>query len=107
MRLLITGGAAFIGSHFVRSVLADSLEGLAGAHVTVLDKLTYAGNFANLGPVAESKRLDCLPGDITDRSLVDTAVRGADAIVHFAAESHADRSVLAAADFALTNVVGT
>jgi dTDP-glucose 4,6-dehydratase len=107
MRLLITGGAGFLGSCFVRAALADALDGLAGAHVTVLDKLTYAGNFANLGPVAMSKRLDFVPGDIGDSSLVDTVVRGADAIVHFAAESHADRSVLAAADFAVTNVVGT
>jgi dTDP-glucose 4,6-dehydratase len=107
MNLLVTGGAGFIGSHFVREVLADALPGLAGARVTVLDKLTYAGNFANLGPVAESKRLDFLPGDIADPAMADTAVRGHDAVVHFAAESHVDRSILAAAEFAHTNVVGT
>jgi dTDP-glucose 4,6-dehydratase len=107
MNLLVTGGAGFIGSHFVRSVLGDTLPGLAGARVTVLDKLTYAGNFANLGPVAESKRLDFVPGDICDPALVDTVVRGHDAIVHFAAESHVDRSIQSAADFANTNVVGT
>jgi dTDP-glucose 4,6-dehydratase len=99
MNLVITGGAGFLGSGFVRAVLADALDGLTGAHVTVLDKLTYAGNFANLGAVAESKRLDFVPGDIVDRALVDTVVRGADAIVHFAAESHADP--------ARTNLVGT
>jgi dTDP-glucose 4,6-dehydratase len=107
MNLLVTGGAGFIGSHFVRTVLADALPGLDGARVAVLDKLTYAGNFANLGPVAESKRLDFVPGDVCDAALVHTVVRGHDAIVHFAAESHVDRSVLAAAEFATTNVVGT
>src|SRR5437868_2461324 len=107
MNLLVTGGAGFIGSHFVRTLLADALPGLAGARVTVLDKLTYAGNFANLGEVAESDRLDFLPGDICDAALVDTVVRRHDGIVHFAAESHVDRSILAAGEFAVTNVVGT
>jgi dTDP-glucose 4,6-dehydratase len=107
MNLLVTGGAGFIGSHFVRSVLGDTLPGLAGARVTVLDKLTYAASFANLSPVTESKRLDFVPGDICDPALVDTVVRGHDAIVHFAAESDVDRSIRSAADFASTNVVGT
>jgi dTDP-glucose 4,6-dehydratase len=105
MNLLVTGGAGFIGSHFVRTALSDLLPGLAGARVTVLDKLTYAGNFANLGPVAESRRLDFVPGDVCEAALVDSVVRGHDAIVHFAAESDADRSILAAADFATTNVL--
>jgi dTDP-glucose 4,6-dehydratase len=107
MNLLITGGAGFIGSHFVRTVLADAMPGLAGARVTVVDKLTYAGSTANLGPVAESKRLDFVPGDVCDAALMDVVVRGHDAVVHFAAESHVDRSILAAADFATTNVIGT
>ena len=107
MKLLVTGGAGFIGSHFVRSVLGDTLPGLAGASVTVLDKLTYAGTFASLGPVAHNRRLDFVPGDVCDPALVDTVVRGHDAIVHFAAESHVDRSIRAAAEFASTNVVGT
>ena len=107
MNLLVTGGAGFIGSHFVRTVLADAMPGLAGARVTVLDKLTYAGNFANLGPVAEHKRLDFVPGDVCDAALVETVVRGHDAIVHLAAETNADRSVHAATEFAGTNVVGT
>jgi dTDP-glucose 4,6-dehydratase len=107
MNLLVTGGAGFIGSHFVRGVLTDALPGLSGARVTVLDKLTYAGNFANLGPVAESKRLNFLPGDICEPSMVDTVIRGHDAVLHFAAESHVDRSIAAAAEFATTNVVGT
>ena len=107
MKLLVTGGAGFIGSHFVRSVLGDALDGLAGARVTVLDKLTYAGNFANLGPVAESTRLDFVPGDICDAALVDVVTRGHDMVLNFAAESHVDRSIQSAADFAMTNVVGT
>ncbi|RZU48528.1 dTDP-glucose 4,6-dehydratase [Krasilnikovia cinnamomea] len=107
MNLLVTGGAGFIGSHFVRSVLTDALDGLAGARVTVMDKLTYAGNLDNLGPVAQSPRLDFVPGDICDAALVDSTLPGHDAIVHFAAESHVDRSILAAAPFAVTNVVGT
>ncbi|MCA2219449.1 dTDP-glucose 4,6-dehydratase [Jidongwangia harbinensis] len=107
MKLLVTGGAGFIGSHFVRAVLADDLPGLAGARVTVLDKLTYAGNFANLGPVAEHERLDFVPGDVADAALVDSVLRGHDAVAHFAAESHADRSVVSATEFVATNVLGT
>ncbi|MFI5891395.1 dTDP-glucose 4,6-dehydratase [Actinoplanes sp. NPDC051513] len=91
MRLFVTGGAGFIGSHFVRAILADHLPGLEGASVTVLDKLAYAGSFANLSPVAESKRLDFVPADVTDTPVVAPALRGHDAIVHFAtARSGAD-----------------
>ncbi|WP_067501390.1 dTDP-glucose 4,6-dehydratase [Actinoplanes sp. TFC3] len=107
MELLITGVAGFIGSAFVRLALQDQLPGLAGARITVLDKLTYAGNFANLGPVSESDRLDFVPGDVADAALVDTLMRRHDHVIHFAAESHVDRSILAAAEFAQTNVVGT
>ena len=107
MNLLITGGAGFIGSQFVRSALGGTLPGLAGAKVTVLDKLTYAGNFANLGPVAENGDLDFVPGDVCDAALVDSVILGHDAVVHFAAESHVDRSLLEAGDFATTNVLGT
>ncbi|MEU4216529.1 dTDP-glucose 4,6-dehydratase [Actinoplanes sp. NPDC026623] len=107
MNLLITGGAGFIGSHFVRTVLADALPGLEGARITVLDKLTYAGNPANLGPVHGSPRLDFVPGDICDAALVESVLPRHDAVVHFAAESHVDRSIAGAAEFATTNVVGT
>jgi dTDP-glucose 4,6-dehydratase len=107
MNLLVTGGAGFIGSHFVRSVLAGDLPGLDGARVTVLDKLTYAGNFDNLGPVAEHPRLRFVPGDVCDAVLVEAVLPGHDAIVNFAAESHVDRSIDAAAAFATTNVLGT
>jgi len=106
MKLLVTGGAGFVGSHFVRAALADALPGLEGARVTVLDKLAR-GRIDNLGPVAENKRLDFIPGDVCDAALVDSAVRDAGAIVHAAAESHIDRPVMAAADYAMTNLIGT
>ncbi len=107
MRLLVTGGAGFIGSHYVRSVLTGAWGGDEPDEVVVLDKLTYAGNLANLEPVREDKRLRFVEGDILDRPLVDRLVGGADAVVHLAAESHVDRSILGAADFVMTNVVGT
>jgi dTDP-glucose 4,6-dehydratase len=100
MNLLITGGAGFAGSHFVRAVLGDRLPGLEGATVTVLDKLAYAGSFANLGTVAEDKRLDFVPADVCDTPVVDATVRHHDAVVHFAAESRGPGQ-------ATTNVVGT
>ena len=107
MRLLVTGGAGFIGSHYVRSVLGQAWGGPVPASVVVLDKLTDAGNRANLAPVAGDGRLEFVHGDICDASLVDRLVAGVDAVVHFAAESHVDRSIAGAGDFVMTNVVGT
>jgi len=107
MNLLVTGGAGFVGSHFVRAVLADRIDGLQGARVTVIDKMTYAGNFANLGPVVEHKRLDFVPGDVCDAALVATVAPGQDVIVHFAAETRVDPSTVDAAGFATPNVLGT
>ena len=103
----MTGGAGFIGSHYVRSVLSGAWGLEAPESVTVLDKLTYAGNLANLAPVADDPRLHVVEGDILDRAVVDRLVDEADVVVHFAAESHVDRSILGAADFVMTNVVGT
>lgn len=107
MKLLVTGGAGFIGSHYVREVLGDAWGGPKPASVVVLDKLTYAGNRANLAPVSDDPRLAFVEGDILDRPLVDKLMSEADAVVHFAAESHVDRSILGATDFVMTNVVGT
>ena len=107
MRLLVTGGAGFIGSHYVRSVLSGAWGLAEPDSVVVLDKLTYAGNRANLDPVAGDERLRFVEGDILNRSLVEHLVDEADAVVHFAAESHVDRSILGASDFVMTNVVGT
>jgi dTDP-glucose 4,6-dehydratase len=97
MRVLVTGGAGFIGSQFVRR-LAEQ-----GEHVAVLDKLTYAGNRANL----EGVEHDFFHGDIADPDAVARAAESADAIVNFAAETHVDRSILGPAEFILTDVLGT
>ncbi|GAA3662811.1 dTDP-glucose 4,6-dehydratase [Nonomuraea antimicrobica] len=94
-RILVTGGAGFIGSHFVRS--------LHDAYVTVLDKLTYAGNRANLDGV----RHEFVHGDICDAGLLASVVPGHDLVVNFAAETHVDRSIEGAAEFMRTNALGT
>ena len=107
MKIHVTGGAGFIGSNFVRMALDDRLPGLEGASVTVLDALTYSGNLANLAPVAEHPHYEFVHGDIRDTGLLDRMLPGHDAIVHFAAESHVDRSVRDASVFVETNVVGT
>jgi dTDP-glucose 4,6-dehydratase len=107
MRVLVTGGAGFIGSNYVRRLLSGAYEAFSGADVVVLDKLTYAGNEANLAPVADHRRLRFVKGDICDADAVGDLMRGVDVVVHFAAESHVDRSITGAADFVLTNVLGT
>jgi len=107
MKLLVTGGAGFIGSNFVRRTIEDAYPGLAGADVVVLDALTYSGNLENLASVADSARYQFVEGDIRDAELLDTLLVDIDAIVHFAAESHVDRSVRDASAFVETNVLGT
>ena len=107
MRYLVTGGAGFIGSHYVRSVLTSGWTSADVTSVTVLDSLTYAGNRANLDPVAHDPRLRFVHGDICDADLVDGLIADADAVVHFAAESHVDRSIDGARVFVHTNVIGT
>ena len=97
MRVLVTGGAGFIGSHFVRRLAA------AGDEVVVLDKLTYAGNRSNL----DGAEHEFHQGDIADPEAVALAARGCEAIVNFAAETHVDRSILGPAEFILTDVLGT
>ena len=102
MRLLITGGAGFIGSNFTRHVLTTSDD-----QVTILDALTYAGNRANLDDLDADPRLRFVHGDICDRELVASLMPGYDAVVHFAAESHVDRSIVAPDAFVHTNCDGT
>ena len=102
-RLLVTGGAGFIGSAFVRRVLQRHPD----VSVTVLDKLTYAGNLANLEPIADDPRYRFVTGDIADAALVDELASTADAIVNFAAESHVDRSIERPDAFIQTDVYGT
>ncbi len=101
MRVLVTGGAGFIGANFVRW----TLEHRAGVRVTVLDALTYAGNLASLEPVLD--HIEFVQGDITDAALVERLVGASDVVVHFAAESHNDNSLHDPAPFVHTNVVGT
>ncbi|GAB1338460.1 dTDP-glucose 4,6-dehydratase [Streptomyces sp. E-15] len=105
MRLLVTGGAGFIGSHFTRTLIEGGYPGHETSRVTVLDKLTYAGNRDNL-PAAHP-RLEFVRGDICDAELLARVLPGHDAVVHFAAESHVDRSVAEASAFVRTNVLGT
>src|SRR4051794_4316207 len=107
MKVLVTGGAGFIGSHYVRSLLTGSWGLEEPERVMVLDKLTYAGNVANLQPVTSDDRLEFVRGDICDADQVDALIAQVDAVVHFAAESHVDRSIAHAGDFVETNVVGT
>jgi dTDP-glucose 4,6-dehydratase len=107
VRILVTGGAGFIGSLFVRTLLGDGYPGLTPSAVTVLDKLTYSGVRANLDPVDADPRFRFVHGDICDAAVVDEVMAGHDAVVHFAAESHVDRSILGAAPFVTTNVLGT
>ncbi|MFB7862461.1 dTDP-glucose 4,6-dehydratase [Streptomyces sp. NPDC056069] len=107
MRILVTGGAGFIGSQFVRALLSGELPSGEGVQVTVLDNLTYSGNEANLAPVADKSGYTFVHGDIRDYATVDDAMRGQDAVVHFAAESHVDRSILDSSPFVTTNVLGT
>ena len=107
MRILVTGGAGFIGSNFVRRTLEDAYLGLEGTEVVVYDSLTYSGNLENLAPVADSPRYRFVQGDIRDVGVLDEVLPGVDAVVHFAAESHVDRSVRDSGIFVETNVLGT
>ena len=104
MRLLVTGGAGFIGSNFVRRIVDGTLSGVSS--ITVLDKLTYAGSLSNLNMLAKDS-FEFVRGDICDSALIDSLTKKSDAVVNFAAESHVDRSITAARDFVETNILGT
>jgi dTDP-glucose 4,6-dehydratase len=102
MRLFVTGAAGFIGSHYVRTALAERDD----VEITVFDKLTYAGNLDNLAPVADNPRFRFVQGDIVDAAQLAEVLPGHDAVINFAAETHVDRSIDGGADFVVTNVLG-
>jgi dTDP-glucose 4,6-dehydratase len=104
VRILVTGGAGFIGSNFVRRIIDNTYSGFSS--VTVLDKLTYAGTLTNLSELPADS-FEFVKGDICDAELVGRLVSEHDLIVNFAAESHVDRSINGARDFVVTNVLGT
>jgi len=103
MKLFVTGGAGFIGSNFIRHVLGIGRD----FAVVNYDKLTYAGNLTNLESVASNPNYQFVKGDICDAASVEGAMRGCDAVIHFAAESHVDRSIYEPAPVIQTNVTGT
>jgi dTDP-glucose 4,6-dehydratase len=107
MKLLVTGGAGFIGSNYVRQVLNGAYADSDKYEIIVLDSLTYAGNLENLEPVSSNPKFSFVHGNILDSDLVTDLVSSVDAVVHFAAESHVDRSISGAGEFIMTNVVGT
>ena len=107
MKLLVTGGAGFIGSNFVRMALSDKFPDFNVEQLTVLDLLTYAGDEENLKPIASDKRYKFVKGDIRDLELAKKLMLDADQVVHFAAESHVDRSIEGGSEFVSTNVMGT
>jgi len=105
MRVLVTGGAGFIGSNFVEMALTDRFPEISS--VLVLDKLTYAGKLSNLSAAANDPNFEFVQGDICDVELVNEVATNVDAIINFAAESHVDRSIKSSSEFVRTNVMGT
>ncbi len=103
MRILVTGGAGFIGSNFIRYVLTKDKS----CEVVNLDKLSYAGNLENLSDIEKNPNYTFIKGDICDPNAVDKAMDKCDSVLNFAAESHVDRSILDSSDFIMTNIFGT
>lgn len=106
MKYVVTGGCGFIGSNYVRGLLTDSW-GSETDLVTVVDSLTYAGNLHNLDPVSADSRLRFVQEDIVNQEKISQIIKGHDVVVHFAAESHVDRSIRGSSEFVRTNVLGT
>lgn len=106
MKYVVTGGCGFIGSNYVRGLLSNRWGGNV-EQVTVIDSLTYAGNLANLDPVISDPRLTDVREDIVNQKEISEILKGHDIVVHFAAESHVDRSISGSAEFIRTNVLGT
>lgn len=106
MKYVVTGGCGFIGSNYVRGLLSDRW-GSKVERVTVIDALTYAGNLANLDPVISDPRLTFVREDIVNQKEITQILEGHDIVVHFAAESHVDRSISGSAEFIRSNVLGT
>src|SRR6187200_2032333 len=102
-KVLVTGGAGFIGSNFVRHALATHPDW----HVTTLDKLTYAGRLENLKEAMDHPRHEFVQGDVADPVVAGPLVTASDFVVHFAAETHVDRSLMSAGEFIMTDVYGT
>ncbi|MDP2788584.1 MAG: dTDP-glucose 4,6-dehydratase [bacterium] len=103
MKILVTGGAGFIGSNFILYIAEKHPD----YQIVNLDKLTYAGNLDNLKKLADNPKYKFIHGDICDKTMVTQAMKGCDTVVHFAAESHVDRSINAPAVFIQTNIIGT
>ena len=107
MNILVTGGAGFIGSNFVRMALQNKFPNFELTKLTVLDLLTYAGDKENLKPIQDDPRLEFVKGDIRDLNLATKLMSNHEYVVHFAAESHVDRSIEGGSEFVSTNVMGT
>ena len=105
VRILVTGGAGFIGSNYVKHILNNSKND--DLQVLVLDKLTYAGTLENLSEVIDKPNLEFIQGDICNSNLVEKLISNCDRVINFAAESHVDRSIVSAEEFVSTNVLGT
>lgn len=105
-KIIVTGGAGFIGSRFVALLLDNNLPGFEDWDVIVIDALTYAGSYQNIAGYAENKRLEFIHGNILDASVIDDLIQNSDGVINFAAETHVDRSISSPREFIETNYLG-